>query len=155
MKILVAAVLGFLGILWAIINGLASLRASLDTIKGIRDFLNKKEEFENELVTLKLFGETLVLDIPYKPKRKSLDRAEVAGVLGMYSGGKRYQIPNLFVIYFPGGQLDSVLAGESNELWIPASDAEIEKFQENIAAQKAVMEECEAARLKARELHSA
>lgn len=67
------------------------------------------------------------LALPYKPLRQSLTRAEVAGVIGMYALGRRYNVPALGKV-FSAGTFDEVLKGKSNQLEIPASQAELLMF---------------------------
>ncbi len=76
------------------------------------------EKLREQPIQITLVGEGgKELKLPYRPRRDQLTRAEVAGVLGMYAGRRRYDLPGLAVAY-ESGHFGDVLAGRTSEFRI-------------------------------------
>lgn len=85
-----------------------------------------RERLENEEITVGLRcvdGRWLVL--PYRSRRKHLTRGEVAGIVGMFAGGRRFTLPGMAQVFLDGS-FDAILSGRGNVLWI--EDVSVEEF---------------------------
>lgn len=73
----------------AVLSGFAWLR-STELLKANRISTERRRA----AITIRLMsvvdGNTKTLDLPYKPRRDQLSRAEVVGILGLYYGERRF-----------------------------------------------------------------
>lgn len=78
-------------------------------------------------------GDGRELRLPYRPRRDQLSRSEVAGVLGMYAGRRRYDLPGLSVAY-ESGHFGEVASGLTDEFRIQeVSGEEFDSFSKDLA----------------------
>jgi len=102
--------------------------------RDIKSLIDKKEKLENEEIKIFLeneeTGETILL--PYFTRRKNLNRGELSGIFGMFSGGRRYDLPNISKLFY-SGNFDSMLQGDSSMLTVVANEVEFFKFKNFIA----------------------
>jgi len=64
--------------------------------------------------------------LPYKPQRKNITRPEVAGIIGMFTNGKRYDLPSLSKFFYDRS-FDKVINGEISKIEIECKDLQVFK----------------------------
>ena len=122
-----------LGLIVNIITMATFITSGYAMILGIKNkkAMILKEKVDNEKIKLFLkYGDNCLL-IPYQPTRKNLTRPEVAGILGMFSGGKRYDLPKLSEVFY-SGTFDKVLSGKICEIYIHCNEETYKLFLGNI-----------------------
>ena len=116
---------------WArIFAPIAGLAASCWTLLNTARLLvsaRRREKLENEAITIVIASPTGEFEIPYKPLRKALSRAELMGVLGMSSRHGRFSLLPLTDV-FVGGDFDRVVRGELSVLRVAATKEELSQF---------------------------
>lgn len=65
------------------------------------------------LVTL-VDGQCMMLELPYKPRRDQLSRAEIVGILGLYYGEQRFS-PAVLRPILDNGSLNRVIEGKLDD----------------------------------------
>ncbi len=63
----------------------------------------------------------------YRPRRDQATRAEILGILGIYSGEPRFESSRLVPI-LEDGTFDRMIAGQASELRVQVSQADFERF---------------------------
>jgi hypothetical protein len=110
--------------------GLAGSVASVAVWAKLK--LDEKKALEEVKVLLKLAGTDggIEVNLPLNIIRKDVSRAEILGRMGMIpmkEKGKRFALKGLFSPDFIK-QVNAVARGESNQIIIPATKAELEQF---------------------------
>ncbi len=122
---IISAIIFFLLSLFEIIS---KVKEAIEVSRDLKGFFEGREARENEKIRFVLFSEGEEWVLPYSPRRKELSRAEVAGAIGLFSGGKRFSLPRLSEIFLDGSY-DAVISGSSSELRIPCPVEQIEAFK--------------------------
>ncbi len=112
---------------------LAAMASWILTLKGLKE-ARKREELQNSSITIYLVCEEKEIQLPYAPLRRQLSRAEILGVLGMVSGGVRFDIPGLTTL-FTSGEFDKMMKGETKALYITCPLKEFELFSQKLNAE--------------------
>lgn len=97
----------------AVLSGLAWLR-STELLKANRISAERRKA----AITIRLLtvvdGNTKTLDLPCKPRRDQLSRAEVVGILGLYYGERRFS-PAVLRPILENGSLSRVIEGKLDD----------------------------------------
>jgi hypothetical protein len=115
----------FISIVSAVFAGLAWRKA-----RQIRQVQAEEERRRSGHIRLILAdeqtGEEHVLG--YRPRRDQATRAEVLGILGMYSGETRFESSKLVPI-LEGGEFDRMISGSTSELRFRVSGDDFERLR--------------------------
>lgn len=101
----------------------------------------RKAEITIRFTCKKANGEAGIIDLPYRPRRDQLCRAELMGIIGLYTGAQRFETDFLRSV-LEDGSLARVIAGENDEgtsdelLVISCSETEFSLIDERIKAQR-------------------
>lgn len=85
----------------------------------LRQEAQKREDLANAPIDIIMVDEESgeLFRLPYRPLRRLLNRAELQGIIGMYYGPGRYNIP-AFEELFSSQTFDKMVNGEINSLSI-------------------------------------
>lgn len=88
----------------------------------------EKERVLNTPISIFLISDSETWECPIHPLRRQLSRAEIPGILGLYSGGQRFDLKRYPEI-FENHVFSKVLTGESDVIKIKCSPEEIRIFK--------------------------
>lgn len=129
---IVADLLGIAGAVFALLAW-AKARA----VQSQQQADRRRQETPISIVLLNEDGRELHL--PYRPMRGQLSRGEIAGIIGMFAGGRRFSVPGLNLV-FANGEYDEVVKGKDDTLSIPTPEAEWRLFADEVAKFEATRE---------------
>lgn len=113
---LLAPIVGLAASCWTLINTARLLVSA-----------RRREELENEEITIIISSLNTELELPYKPRRKSLNRAELMGIIGMFSLNGRFTL-SMLTVEFVHGEFSNVMVGKTSVLRITATEEEMKQF---------------------------
>lgn len=122
--IVIGFVSGFVGIISAVFAVLAWNKGRM-----IRETMNQdlRRNAENIRLILVRDGDREEHVLGYRPRRDQATRAEILGILGMYSGEARFESSRLVPI-LESGDFDRMISGSTNELRFTMSAGDYDRF---------------------------
>ncbi len=131
--------------LWELLRGFSDVMGVLGAIAAamawLTAFRTRKEAEEREallntpisiILQNEETGEELAL--PYRPPRRKLDRGSLLGILGMFRPDRRYNIPDLPLIFIEGGEWEPMEKGLTDKIRIQVPSEEFKAFEEGVKA---------------------
>jgi hypothetical protein len=121
-------VIGFISSFVGIVSAVFAVLA-WNKSRMIRDTMNQdlRRNAENIRLILVREGDRQEHVLGYRPRRDQATRAEILGILGMYSGESRFESSRLVPI-LESGDFDRMISGSTNELRFTMSDADYDRF---------------------------
>jgi len=113
---LLAPIVGLAASCWTLINTARLLVSA-----------RRREKMENEEIIIVISSFNKEVELPYRPGRKSLSRAELLGILGMFAHNGRFSL-SLLTEIFTYGEFNRVMRGEISVMRIPATEEEMKQF---------------------------
>jgi hypothetical protein len=125
---LTVTIIGFISSFVGIVSAVFAVLA-WNKSRMIRDTLNQdlRRNAENIRLILVREGDRQEHVLGYRPRRDQATRAEILGILGMYSGESRFESSRLVPI-LESGDFDRMISGSTNELRFTMSDADYDRF---------------------------
>ena len=113
------------GLLSSVIGIVSAVLAGLIRTQQVRE--KRMREQPIKLILVNESDDIKRHVLGYRPRRDQATRAEILGILGMYSGSNRFESKNLVPI-LESKQFDEMIAGQRNELELRVSNDDFGRF---------------------------